>query len=283
MKKFYKSLFLLTASIMFASCVTQGRFNRMRTDYQESQMLLAESRTRVISLDDQLAEARRNNSELRANLADMQNSLNKSLAQGTQGNINIAKLVQELNASNRFIQHLVQAKNRADSLNLVMVTNLTRSLSREEMQGLDIQVLKGVVYISLSDGMLYRSGSFEITNEAGQILGKIARIVKDHNEYRVLVEGNTDDVPISRPNIRNNWDLSTLRASSVVQSLQNNYGIDPRRLTAAGRGEYNPVATNSTPEGRALNRRTQIILTPTLDQFMELIENVPQSLIHPTN
>ncbi len=123
--------------------------------------------------------------------------------------------------------------------------------------------------------MLYKSGSYEISERAGETLGKIAKIIQDYKEYDVLIEGNTDNVPINRPNIRNNWDLSSLRASSVVQALQNNYGIEPKRLTVGGRGEYNPVADNSTDNGRTKNRRTEIIITPKLDQFMELIEKAP--------
>jgi chemotaxis protein MotB len=139
------------------------------------------------------------------------------------------------------------------------------------MQDVDIKVLKGVVYISLSDNMLYKSGSYEISDKAGATLSKIAKIITDYKDYDVLIEGNTDNVPISKTNIRNNWDLSTLRASSVVQALQNNFGVDPKRLTAGGRGEYNPIASNDTPEGKSKNRRTEIIITPKLNQFMDLI------------
>lgn len=288
--KYSFSLLVLTASIIFTSCVSKKQFTNLETDYnrlqteqkdlqrnyQESQLQLAESRTRVASLEERLAEARKNNEDLRAAYAEMQGLLNKSLLQNTQGNVNITKLVDEINSSNRFIQHLVQAKNRSDSLNIVMINNLTRSLTRDEMQDLDIKVLKGVVYISLDDRMLYRSGGYEISTKAGEILSKIAKIIMDYKDYSVLVEGNTDTDPISRPNIRNNWDLSALRASSVVQALQNNYGVDPKRLTAAGRGEYNPISTNSTAEGKALNRRTQIIITPELNQFMELIDQAPK-------
>lgn len=284
MRHFIWTLLILTASIFFTSCVSKGKFrnleadyNLLKNDYQEGQLQLRESKTRVASLEDRLREAQQNNADLRAAYAELQSSLNKSLAQSSQGNVNIAKLLDEINASNRFIQHLVEAKNKSDSLNLVMVNNLTRSLSRSEMQDLDIKVLKGVVYISLADNMLYRSGSYEISEKAGEILSKIAKIILDYKDYDVLVEGNTDTDPISRPNIRNNWDLSTLRASSVVQALQNNYGVDPKRMTAGGRGEYNPVASNSTVEGKALNRRTQIIITPKLDQFMELIDQAPES------
>lgn len=284
MKHFLKSLLILVACGMFASCVTQKQYKNLETnysqlkqEYQQSQLLLTESSTRVKSLEESLAEARRNNNELRSNLADMQKLLDKSLAQSSQGNVNIAKLVDEINASNRFIQHLVRAKNKSDSLNIVMINNLTRSLTRDEMLDLDIQVLKGVVYISLADNMLYRSGSYEISSKGKDVLNKIAKIVMDYKDYDILVEGNTDTDAISRTNIRNNWDLSALRGSSVVQALQNDFGIDPQRLTAAGRGEYNPIASNSTPEGKARNRRTQIIVTPKLDQFMDLIEQVPES------
>ncbi len=125
--------------------------------------------------------------------------------------------------------------------------------------------------------MLYKSGSYEINERAGETLSKIAKIIKDYKDYDLLVEGNTDPVPISRTNIRNNWDLSCLRASSVVQSLQNDYGVDPKRLSAAGRGEYNPIASNDTELGKQRNRRTQIIITPKLDQFMDLIDKAPET------
>jgi chemotaxis protein MotB len=158
---------------------------------------------------------------------------------------------------------------------MVLTNNLTRSLSREEMKDVDVQVLKGVVYISLSDKMLYRSGSYMISETAEDVLSKIAKIIKDYDGYDVLIEGNTDNVPINMPNIRNNWDLSALRGSSVVQALQSQYGVDPKRMTAGGRGEYNPVAGNDTEAGKSKNRRTQIIITPNLDQFMELIGKAP--------
>jgi len=277
MKSSIWMLLALTASIMFTGCAAKKELQSLKAEYQGCQLSLTESRTRVASLEERLAEAQRNNEELRANMRELQALLDKSLAQSSQGNVNVAKLVDEINSSNRFIQHLVETKNKSDSLNMLMINNLTRSLTREEMRDLDIQVLKGVVYISLDDKMLYRSGSYEISDKAGEILSKIAKIILDYRDYDVLVEGNTDDVPISRPNIRNNWDLSALRGSSVVQALQDEYGVDPKRLTAAGRGEYNPIAGNDTEDGKTRNRRTQIIITPKLDQFMDLIEQAPQS------
>ncbi len=210
------------------------------------------------------------NSE-RNHVKSLQDALDKCLTSASQGNVNVSKLVDEINASNKYIQELIASKSKSDSLNMVLTNNLTRSLSKEEMQDVDVKVLKGVVYISLSDNMLYKSGSYEISDRAGSTLSKIAKIITDYKDYDVLVEGNTDNVPISKPNIRNNWDLSALRASSVVQSLQNNFGVDPKRLTAGGRGEYNPIASNDTPDGRTMNRRTEIIITPKLNQFMDLI------------
>ena len=271
----------LSGTLVFSSCVTKKQYAQLQTDYnkldksyQDTKMKLVACGTKSKSLEERLAEAQKANDELKASYAALQGSLDKSIQQNSQGNVNISKLVDEINASNKFIKQLVEAKDKSDSLNMVLTNNLTRSLSREEM---DVQVLKGVVYISLADNMLYKSGSYEISDRAGETLSKIAKIIMDYKEYEVLIEGNTDTDPISRPNIRNNWDLSTLRASSVVQALQNTYGVDPKRLTAAGRGEYNPVASNDTPEGKMRNRRTQIIITPKLDQFMELIDQAPES------
>ncbi len=275
---------LLSGTMMFSSCVSKKQFVQLQSDYdkldkdyQDTKMKLVACGTKSKSLEERLVEAQQANAELKASYAALQGSLDKSIQQNSQGNVNISKLVDEINASNKFIKQLVEAKDKSDSLNMVLTNNLTRSLSREEMKDVDVQVLKGVVYISLADNMLYKSGSYEISERAGETLSKIAKIIMDYKEYEVLIEGNTDTDPISRPNIRNNWDLSALRASSVVQALQNTYGVDPKRLSAAGRGEYNPVASNNTPEGKQRNRRTQIIITPKLDQFMELIDQAPES------
>lgn len=291
MKRTTLLLPLLGGALLLTSCVSkkqftelQSNYGRLQTEhsdlksaYQKAQVDLAESRTKIKSLEERLAEARKANEELRRSYQALQGSLDKSLQQNSQGNINISKLVDEINASNRFIKQLVDAKSKSDSLNMVLTNNLTRSLSRDELQEVDVKVLKGVVYISLADNMLYKSGSYEVNERAHETLQKIAKIILDYRDYDVLVEGNTDPVPISRTNIRNNWDLSTLRASSVVQVLQNRYGVDPKRLTAAGRGEYNPIASNDTELGRQRNRRTQIIITPKLDQFMDLIDKAPES------
>ena len=241
----------------------------MMINYQQSKEQLAAANARVASLEEQLAQAK-------ADYKSLQQSLDKSLVNSSQSNISIEKLVDQINESNQYIRHLTDLKSKSDSLNLALTNKLTRSLSREELKDVDVQVLKGVVYISLSDNMLYKSGSYEISDRAAETLAKIAKIINDYADYDVLIEGNTDNVPIYRENIRNNWDLSCLRASSVVQALQNNYGVNPKRLTAGGRGEYNPLVSNDTASGKQRNRRTQIIITPKLDQFLELIDEAPE-------
>lgn len=247
----------------------QGRYDTLNSNYNASQVSLAEANAHGKSLEQMLSDARRNNDQL-------QDALAQAMKNNSQGNVNIATLLDQIDKSNKYIRQLVEAKQKSDSLNMVLTTNLTRSLSPADMKDVNIKVLKGVVYISLADNMLFRSGSYEISPAAMSILGKIAKIIKDYNDYDVLVEGNTDNVPIKRTNIRNNWDLSCLRASSVVQVLQNDFDVNASRLTAGGRGEYNPVATNDTAEGRQLNRRTEIIITPKLDQFLSLIDKAPK-------
>ena len=241
----------------------------MMINYQQTKEQLAAANARVSSLEDQLAQAK-------DDYKSLQRSLDKSLVNSTQSNVSIEKLVDQINESNQYIRHLTDLKSKSDSLNMALTNKLTRSLSKEELKDVDVQVLKGVVYISLADNMLYKSGSYEINDRAAETLSKIAKIINDYKDYDVLIEGNTDDVPIRRENIRNNWDLSCLRASSVVQALQNNFGVDPKRLTAGGRGEYNPVVSNSTATGKQRNRRTQIIITPKLEEFLELIDDAPE-------
>ena len=283
MKKNVLMMTLLAGALLVSSCASkkdlencrmdnqnlQNENKELNTNYQVTKEQLAAANARVTSLEEQLAQQKQAYSRL-------QRSLDKSLANSSQNNISIEKLVDQINESNQYIRHLTDLKTKSDSLNMVLTNNLTRSLSKEELKEVDVQVLKGVVYISLADNMLYKSGSYEINSRAAETLSKIAKIIKDYKDYDVLIEGNTDNVPISRENIRNNWDLSCLRASSVVQALQNDYGVDPKRLTAGGRGEYNPLATNDTEIGKQRNRRTQIIITPKLDEFMELIDKAPE-------
>jgi len=281
MKRNVLALSLMAGLLLVSSCASKKELENCRLEnkelsgnYQDAKEQLAAANARVASLEDQLAQQKRD-------YASLQEMLDKSLVNANSNNINISKLVDQINESNQYIRHLVEVKSKSDSLNMVLTNNLTRSLSKEELKEVDVQVLKGVVYISLADNMLYKSGSYEINDRAEETLSKIAKIIMDYKDYEVLIEGNTDNVPVNTDspkmkNIRNNWDLSALRASSVVQYLQNRYGVDPKRLTAGGRGEYNPVATNSTELGKQRNRRTQIIITPKLDQFMDLIDKAPE-------
>ena len=274
--------------LAFSSCASkkdlvncQNENRELTGNYQTAKEDLAASKARVAALEEQLNASKELLKQQKQDYAALQASLDKSLTNAGDNNVNISKLVDQINESNQYIRHLVEVKSKSDSLNMVLTNNLTRSLSKEEMKEVDVQVLKGVVYISLADNMLYKSGSYEINDRAAETLSKIAKIITDYKDYEVLIEGNTDNVPVNRnaaamKNIRNNWDLSALRASSVVQALQNQYGVDPKRLTAGGRGEYNPVTSNSTELGKQRNRRTQIIITPKLDQFMDLIDKAPE-------
>ena len=272
---------MMAVALMATSCASkkdlqncQSENRELTANYQATKEKLAATEASLAAAQEQLAGAKKD-------YAKLQNSLDKSLTNANQNNISIEKLVDQINESNQYIRHLVEVKSKSDSLNMVLTNNLTRSLSREEMKEVDVQVLKGVVYISLADNMLDQSGSYEVNSRAKETLSKIAKIIQDYKDYDVLIEGNTDNVPVSTTsakmkNIRNNWDLSALRASSVVQYLQDNFGVSPKRMTAGGRGEYNPVTTNDTEVGKMRNRRTQIIITPKLDQFMDLIDKAPE-------
>ena len=272
---------MVAGTLLVTSCVSkkdlvncQNENRELTNNYQDTKEKLAAANARVASLEEQLAQQKKD-------YAALQKNLSQSLSNASSNNTNISKLVDQINESNQYIRHLVEVKSKSDSLNVVLTNNLTRSLSKEEMKEVDVQVLKGVVYISLADNMLYKSGSYEINDRAEETLSKIAKIITDYKDYDVLIEGNTDNVPVnaaapSMKNIRNNWDLSALRASSVVQYLIDHFSVAPKRLTAGGRGEFNPLVSNDTATGRQRNRRTQIIITPKLDQFMDLIDKAPE-------
>lgn len=279
----------VAALTLFTSCASKKDLENCRLEnkeltssYQSTKDQLADTKAQLAAANARLSTLSDQLSQQKEDYAALQKSLDKSLTNAGSNNINISKLVDQINESNQYIRHLVEVKSKSDSLNLVLTNNLTRSLSKEELKEVDVQVLKGVVYISLADNMLYKSGSYEINDRAAETLSKIAKIIMDYKDYDVLVEGNTDNVQINTAsaqmkNIRNNWDLSCLRASSVVQYLQNKYGVNPKRLTAGGRGEYNPLTDNDSEVGKQRNRRTQIIITPKLDQFMDLIDEAPEN------
>lgn len=266
-----------TLSLALGSCVTNKKYAQLQDEYSTTKESLINCNADTRSLQAQLDASKKQNEELRQGMAALKSTLDQSLNANMQGNVNISKLVDEINASNKYIKELVAAKSKSDSLSMALTNKLTRSLDTDELKDVDVKVLKGVVYISLADNMLFKTGSYEISPRAMETLSKIAKIIKDYKDYDVLVEGNTDNVPISRTNIQDNWDLSALRATSVVRCLQHEFGINPQRMTAGGRGEYNPIATNDTEVGKQRNRRTEIIITPKLDQFLDLIDQAPET------
>ncbi len=217
--------------------------------------------------------------DLKAQLEDLKAQRDKQLSQveglttlSQSATANIRETLQQLEKKDKYIHLLQMAKTRADSINLALAVNLKGVLSEGiEDKDVEVKVDKTVVFVNLSDKMLYQSGSSNLTPRAVEVLGKIAKIVESRPDLEVMVEGYTDNVPIKNACVEDNWDLSVKRATSVVRALQKNYNIDPNRLIAAGRGEYNTLATNSTEEGRATNRRTRIIILPKLDQFYDLL------------
>ncbi len=242
--------------------------NDLRTRDNEILILqtqLANEKGKVASFDQQVEYFKSTNDNLLDRLSDL-SVVSKSGAES------IKKSLEALNEQNQYIKGLTSSIRHKDSLNLVLVMNLKRSLSSFDDEDINIEVKKGVVYISISDKMLFKSGSYNISTQAEQVLGKIAKVVNDHNALDILVEGHTDNVPISATGIIDNWDLSVKRATSVVRLLQDKFGVKPERMTAGGRSEYVPKAENDTAVGKALNRRTEIIILPKLDEFFQLLE-----------
>lgn len=225
-------------------------------------------------------------SDLRNQLGDCQEYRNKQLTAvgdltvlSKAANDNIKETLNQMQDKDKYIRYLLVTKTKTDSLNLALAMNLKSVLKKGiDDEDIEVKVDKTVVFVNLSDKMLYQSGSARLTPRANEVLGKIAQIINSRPDLEVMVEGYTDNVPISSECIQDNWDLSVKRATSVVRILQESYNIDPNRLIAAGRGEFNMLATNATPEGRSMNRRTRIIILPKLNQFYDLLNpaNAPQ-------
>ncbi|TQO39095.1 chemotaxis protein MotB [Arenibacter algicola] len=275
-----KTLFIYVLGLtLFTSCVSQKKYtamqdravnceNELNTSKNQINLLeagLANEKNRSKSLEQQMEYFKSTNTDLLARLSDL-SVVSKSGAES------IKKSLEALNEQNKYIKDLTSNMQRKDSINLVLVMNLKRSLDNFEDEDINIEVKKGVVYVSISDKMLFRSGSYNISNRAEEVIGKIAKIINDHKDLDILVEGHTDNVPISTDCMTDNWDLSVKRATSIVRLMQTKFGVQPLRMTAGGRSEYLPKTTNATTEGRAINRRTEIIILPKLDQFFELLE-----------
>lgn len=280
--------------LSLSSCVSKKQYEDLQTRYDRYEQDLAQRDRELNEYAKRLADCERRETALQGQVSnaqtqvqireeqieDLKKQRDKTVEQVgdltvlSQGaNQNIGNTLKQLEGKDKYIRLLQNAKSKADSINLALAVNLKQVL-REGIddQDVDIKVDKTVVYINLSDKMLYKSGSYEITDRAGEVLQKIATIAKSRPNLELMVEGYTDNVSINTNCIKDNWDLSVLRATSVVKALQRNYGIDPNRLVAAGRGEYNALASNDTAEGRSTNRRTRIILLPKLNQFYDLLD-----------
>jgi chemotaxis protein MotB len=296
-----QSLLLLIALTFSFSCVSTKKFDAMQTDLQakiqmaEQQLVECKegaitfrqtSQSEKSTLERQLSTSQTSTQlleqqiqNLKDQVADLKKQRDAQLSQvgdltvlSKSANENIAQTLSQLEKKDKYIRLLQAARTKADSINLALAVNLKSVLKDGiEDEDVEIKVDKTVVFINLSDKMLYQSGSSELTSRAQEVLGKIAKIIEDRPNLEVMVEGYTDNVPIKTTGIKDNWDLSVKRATSVVRVLQNTYSIDPNRLIAAGRGEYNALASNDTAEGRAINRRTRIIIMPKLNQFYDLL------------
>jgi chemotaxis protein MotB len=290
-------LIYLIPLILLTSCVSKKKFLKMNGDHdialQKTQLdlencnkLTAELQAELDNLKNELASK---NGELivaKGRAADLQDQLDFLKLTNTNlldrlsdlsvisktGAESIKQSLESLNERNEYIKSLTSSIAAKDSINLALVMNLKRSLDNINDEDINIEVKKGVVYISISDKMLFKSGSATINATAETVLGKIAKVVNDHSELDILVEGHTDNVPISNSCISDNWDLSVKRATSVVRVLQKKYNVDPSRMTAGGRSEFAPKDSNESKKGRSTNRRTEIIITPKLDQFFQLME-----------
>ena len=242
----------------------EGQLSSVESRLQQANSDLANEREKVGNLEEQLAFVKETNTNLLDRLSDLS-------VVSVAGAESIKASLETMNRQNAYIQDLNTSIQRKDSINMALVMKLKRSLGDINDEDIQINVKDGVVYISLSDKLLFKSGSAVINTRAEEVLSKIASVVKDHKDFDILVEGHTDDVPIKNDCVSDNWDLSVKRATSVVRMLQTNYDVDPRRMTAGGRSEYVPKSDNATAQGRSTNRRTEILVMPKLDQFFDLL------------
>jgi chemotaxis protein MotB len=282
---FFTSLYFLL--LLFTSCVSSKKFKKSQADYTALQ-------TRYQTLEGNLADCNNRNGELQKEKEQLNgkiNDLNKEIenikqnytqALGQLENLSviskqqaesIKQSLQNIGAKDAYIQTLQQQMAYKDSLNMVLVMNLKGAIGNMEDEDINIKVDKGVVYIDISDKLLFKSGKYEVTAKANEVLGKVALVLKNQPDIEFMVEGHTDNVAFKGNSVLiDNWDLSVKRATTVVRLLQKEYGLDPMKMAAAGRGEYHPVADNTTTEGKAMNRRTRIVILPKLDQFFQLLE-----------
>lgn len=276
----FKNLTLFLAiAILMSSCVSTKKFesqvakyDSLKTDYSKVEDQLKTCLTQKDAMDKKVSDLEKQNQYYKDNYTTVLNQLQSlSVLSATQAE-SIKKSLDNLNVKDAYIKDLQVAMAKKDSLNMALVMNLKGALKDVNDDDVQIKVEGSAVLISISDKMLFKSGSYVVTPQAMNVLGKVAAVVNAQPDIQFMVEGHTDNKPIKTSFIKDNWDLSVLRATAVTRALQTNYNVDPKRMIAAGRGEYISVAPNDTPEGRALNRRTRIVILPQLDQFFKLME-----------
>ena len=265
-------LFMATAALLLSSCVSQKKYAELEAQQRETQDQLNTATVKLNAcledknrLNETIGRLNNQNSALLNNVGDLA-TLSKKEAE------NLERSLESIKEKDLTIQRMQDAINKKDSVTLALVTSLKGVLGNMSDEDIQINVEKGVVYVSISDKLLFASGKYNVTDQAKVVLGKVAQVVKNRPEIEFMVEGHTDDQSIRNAVLQDNWDLSVKRATSVVRVLQNEFGVEPQRMTAAGRSYYVPVASNETAEGRAKNRRTRIVILPKLDQFYGLIE-----------
>lgn len=272
-------LWSLAAVMLFSSCVSKKKYAELEAKQQETEDLLNSATLKLNScLEEKAGLASTNEAlkdqvkTLKANNQDLINNIGNLTTLTTKGAENLEKSLESLREKDLTIRKLQDAVTRRDSVNLALVQSLKGVLGNLDDEDIEVSVEKGVVYVSISDKLLFSSGSYNVTSKAKEVLGKVATVVKNKPDFEFLVEGHTDNVPIKNEVLKDNWDLSVKRATSVVRILQNDFGVKPERMTAAGRSYYVPVASNVSAEGRAKNRRTRIVVLPKIDQFYGMIE-----------
>jgi chemotaxis protein MotB len=280
----------LLSSLLLVSCVSTKKFETMQKNmqarYDSLNGLYNKSQTDLKSCDNMTADLNTQKTTMQNQINDLNNQVTQLKANNTQALVqlqslsvitstqaeSIKKSLDNIGAKDAYIQDLQTAMARKDSLNMALVMNLKGAIGNMDDQDINIKVDKGVVFIDISDKLLFKSGKYDVTDKAKEVLGKVAMVLKNQPNIEFMVEGHTDNIPFKRPPLVDNWDLSVKRATSVVRILQGKYGLPPEHITAAGRSEYEPVGSNDTPEGRAANRRTRIVILPELDQFFQLLE-----------
>ena len=276
-----KVLTVAIAALTLGSCVSSKRFNTVNKDLESTKAELASTKrtmndyaSEIGKYEAQVKALSEQNSFLRSNNQDLINNMDNFTTLTSKGAENLEKTLESLKEKELTINKLQSAITRRDSVNLALVASLKGALGNLNDQDIEINVEKGVVFVSIADKLLFQSGSYSVSAEAKRVLGKVATVVNAKPDFEFMVEGHTDNVPYkTNAEIKDNWDLSVKRATAIVRILQNEFKVDPKRMTAAGRSYYAPLVENNSASNRARNRRTRIVVLPKLDQFYSMIED----------